>query len=293
MAYLRKRARQIVNKVTGAGGGGPAPTGTLAIGPDFGEGSGSDGKTFTVNAAIDLESLDLTGDTGVTGAINDDQYVMTYANAGSFTLDVPQNMSSAKIEVRGAGGGGGTATVNGGGGGGGGAYARTNALSVTPGATLTLQVGSGGAVANAGQDTWVSDTGVAPTSTSEGALAKGGSAGSNGSAGGQGSSGSGGASGSGIGDTGFSGGNGGGGGGLQTSGGGGGGGAGDAAVGGNGASNRTAGTGGSAGGGAGGIGGGTASASAAGTAPGGGGGGASATNAASAGAQGRIVITFT
>jgi hypothetical protein len=72
------------------------------------------------------------------------QTTRTYNTSGTFT--VPAGVTSIKVEVWGAGGGGGAATGNpsAGGGGAGGAYVRNNALTVTPGATYTVTVGSGG-----------------------------------------------------------------------------------------------------------------------------------------------------
>jgi len=202
--------------------------------------------------------------------------------SGTFTP--PAGVTSVTAEAFAPGGAGGTRTSNGvGGGGGGGGYSKTNTIAVTPGTPYTVNLASG-------QDAWFSNTGVAPTSTSEGVLAKvGTSVASNvatGAAGGQASSG--------IGDTKFSGGTGGSG---STGGGGGGGGAGDAGDGGNGA-DITAGTAGTLWGGAGGAG-----APAASNTNGnggfmrnGGGGGArrtSGTRNGGGGAAGLVIITYT
>lgn len=97
---------------------------------------------------------------------------------------VPAGVFSLQIECEGssASGSGRAASVlnPGGSSGGGGAYAKTNALPVFPGQTIKLTVNDGGAApaagANpglAGGDVWASKTGVAPTSTAEGCLAKG------------------------------------------------------------------------------------------------------------------------
>jgi hypothetical protein len=205
----------------------------------------------------------------------------------SDTVVVPTGYTAAKIECWAGGAGGGAASVSGGGGGGGGAYSRTNVQAVTPGHTLTVTVGTGGAAAANGNDSLVKDGATTFT------LAKGGTAGATGSAGGQGAGGAGGQASAGTGDVKFSGGTGGGGGGAGTpNGGGGGGGAGDANAGGAGASGGGAGTGGPAGGGAGGAGGVTTTPAGPGNTFGGAGGGASSLAAAAAGANGQVCITF-
>ena len=89
----------------------------------------------------------------------------------------------------------------GGGHGGGGAWSRVNNLSVTPGSTIYCQVGTGAAQGVGGKDTWINKvSNSAPTSTSDGCLAKGGSSLTSGSAAGGGSAASG------IGDAKYSGG---------------------------------------------------------------------------------------
>lgn len=91
--------------------------------------------------------------------------------AGTGTFTVPADVTSVTLECCGAGGGGGTSGASslGGGGGGGGVYAQT-VLTVAPGDTLTYEVGAGGAIATIGNASWISNTGVAPTNTSEGCL---------------------------------------------------------------------------------------------------------------------------
>lgn len=261
----------------------------VEIGPDFGEAAGSNDNTFGIQAAVGMSEVDVAGNNGVGVGVNDSQYVLLYPTPSSRTLTVPPTITSAKLECWGGGGGGGTSVVNGGGGGGGAGYASTT-LAVTPGNVLTIRIGAPGSIAGAGGDSWVSNTGVAPTSVAEGALSDAGNAGGNGNAGGQGAGGTGGTTN--IGDTTFNGGAGGGGAAVQTNGGGGGEGAGDAANGNNGASNRTGGTGtGGADGGTGG--GGIGQISTPGNEPGAGGGGASTTEVASTGANGRVIITLT
>jgi hypothetical protein len=77
------------------------------------------------------------------GSIAKAQSVSTYTSSGSFTP--PAGVTSVTVECWGGGGGGGGTAVNPskGGGGGGGGYA-TAILTVTPGGTYTVTVGSGG-----------------------------------------------------------------------------------------------------------------------------------------------------
>ena len=98
----------------------------------------------------------LTGNGSVTltGNARDGAMMIALRAAGSsgfqtFTsnsnFNVPCYVSTVTVEAWGGGGGGGSR--NGrrpGGGGGGGAYARANALSVTPGSTISVTVGNGG-----------------------------------------------------------------------------------------------------------------------------------------------------
>jgi hypothetical protein len=75
--------------------------------------------------------------------------VVTYANNNPWT--VPNNCYLVHVEARGGAGGGGANNNNnnnGAGGGGGGAYARSNNIPVTPGASLTMVVGAGGDAGN-------------------------------------------------------------------------------------------------------------------------------------------------
>lgn len=97
---------------------------------------------------------------------------------GSSTWTVPAGVTSLQVECIGGGAGGYTQSVSDyGAGGGAGAYAKTNAVSVTPGQTVYLFVGTGGAANTAGADTWANKTAnTAPASTTDGALAKGGAA---------------------------------------------------------------------------------------------------------------------
>lgn len=104
--------------------------------------------------------------------------IITTTGAGSMT--VPAGVTSMKFECVGGGSGGYfiDSAYNGGGGGGGGSYARTNAVSVTAGHTVYWNVAAGAASGTAGNQTWVRyDTNSAPSSTTDGCLAKGGSLG--------------------------------------------------------------------------------------------------------------------
>jgi hypothetical protein len=98
---------------------------------------------------------------------------LTTPGAGTWT--VPNDCALAKFECIGSGAGGFTAGVNYGGGGGAGAYAAATAVSLTPGATVYLSVGTGGAANTSGADTWINKAAnSAPAVSTNGALAKGG-----------------------------------------------------------------------------------------------------------------------
>lgn len=83
---------------------------------------------------------------GNTGSSN----TVIYSTAGSSSFTVPTGVNSITVEAWGAGGGGGngSGSTGSGGAGGGGGYAQST-LSVTPGETLTINVGTGGAKAAA------------------------------------------------------------------------------------------------------------------------------------------------
>lgn len=134
------------------------------------------------------------------------------------TWTVPSDWTNTNtIEVIGGGAAGRTGSVGNyyGGGGGGGAYSKSSNLTLTPGASVTVRIGSGGAADTAGGDTIFNGTGTTcdAAQTNE-VCAKGGGV----AAAGAGNQGSGGSSGSGVGTTKYSGGagfsNGGGGGGA-------------------------------------------------------------------------------
>jgi hypothetical protein len=108
---------------------------------------------------------------------------MIFLTAGStWTVPSDWNASDNSIEVIGGGGGGFTDTAGSGGGGGGGAYAKITNLALTPGATIAIQIGSGGTGA-AGGDTYFNDLDGSGTTcdssgtTGQSVCAKGGSAG--------------------------------------------------------------------------------------------------------------------
>jgi Salmonella virulence plasmid 65kDa B protein/Insecticide toxin TcdB middle/N-terminal region/FG-GAP-like repeat len=169
-----------------------------------------------------------------------------YLTSGT-TWTVPSNWNSSNntIEVIGGGGGGSAAVLNAsaGAGGGGGGYSKIANLALTPGGSVTYQVGTAGGVASAGGDTWFNGASLAAASVG----AKGGGGASATTAG------AGGAATSGVGTTKFTGGNGGAGNSGGAGGGGGGGAAGPNGAGGNGAANPTGTLGGGGGGAAGGL----------------------------------------
>lgn len=72
--------------------------------------------------------------------------VQTYTVPGAYSFTVPASVTTLTLEVVGAGGSGGG---NGGGGGGGGGYAK-GVYAVTPGAVLSVNVGTGGSGAAGG-----------------------------------------------------------------------------------------------------------------------------------------------
>ena len=132
------------------------------------------------------------------------QSPQTFSSSGTWTC--PAGVTSIQVEAWGAGGSGGGNNSNsdGGGGGGGGAYSRST-ITVIPGVTYTVTVGTGAigtAVdGTAGGDSWFNTTGTI--------LAKGGNGGIAGTFTSGAAGGNGGAAASGIGTTRLSGGNGG------------------------------------------------------------------------------------
>jgi hypothetical protein len=89
------------------------------------------------------------------------------------TWTVPADWSNTNtIECVGPGGNGvaGARTTTGVPAAGGGAYSQITNLTLTPSGSATVQIGAGGSAS----DTWISNTGSAPTTTSQGCLAKAG-----------------------------------------------------------------------------------------------------------------------
>lgn len=195
----------------------------------------------------------------------------TYNSSGTFP--VPVGNASISLKIWGAGGGGGSASAASysGGGGGGGGYTEAS-VSVTPGETLTVTVGSGGAggIGASGCPT-PSGTAGSASSVAGGYGTKSAAGGAGGVGGGCGSGGAGGAGGAGDTATGAGG-----------------------ATAGGGTTGGTGGTAGGTGGGTGGAGGDSGNGSP-GNAPGGGGGGAgyaTGTQNGGAGGNGRVVIDY-
>lgn len=195
---------------------------------------------------------------------------VTY-NSGSGNWTVPSNVTTVQIEVWGAGGGGGGGGAgsgsNGASGGAGGGYCKKNALTVTPGSTISYVVGAGGA--GGGTDETDGVAGGNSSANSGAYVANGGAKGINGEGSHSGSTAGGTASG---GDTNTTGGSGTG-----------------VAAGNNGGAGGAGANGGA--GGAGGVE--SVSAAGNGTAPGGGGGGGAKPDmAGGAGAAGRVTFTY-
>ena len=208
---------------SGGGGGGTASGcyggdgglygGGAGCSADGGNGLGGPGIiviTYTPAAAITSADIDaqvlffggrvtirgghvVIGSTA-TPALTESQVFLTSTTTSSWTVPANWNSSNNTIEVIGAGGG---SQYIGSDGGGGGAYSKISNLTLTPGASVSYQVGDGTVTAttSSSRDTWFSSTATV--------LAKGGTKG------GKSSPGSGGASTSGVGTLKYSGGNGG------------------------------------------------------------------------------------
>lgn len=104
------------------------------------------------------------------------QIVLTSGTSWTVPDDFDSNNNTIECLTSGASGANGTnssKTVagDGGNGGNGGVLTGLNNFSATPGTTLTFVVGAGATAFR--QATWISNTGVAPTSTSEGVLSSG------------------------------------------------------------------------------------------------------------------------
>lgn len=104
--------------------------------------------------------------------------VIIITGGTAVTLPADWNSSNNSIEVIGGGAGGARRTATAGGAGGpGGGYAKITNFG-TANQSLTIRIGTGGAggstAVGLGVNTWISNTAVAPTSTTQGALARGG-----------------------------------------------------------------------------------------------------------------------
>lgn len=105
-------------------------------------------------------TLDIVGAMVTTGATNVRRVVDVLTTTGTQSWTVPGDWNNYdnKIEVIGGGGGGDSAVGTGNGGGGGGAYAFIKNLSLTPGASVTYRVGTGGSADTNGGDTFFNRT---------------------------------------------------------------------------------------------------------------------------------------
>ncbi|HVO28605.1 MAG TPA: hypothetical protein VMT81_01330, partial [Candidatus Paceibacterota bacterium] len=104
--------------------------------------------------------------------------VIFITTVGSTTWTVPGDWNSASntIEVIGAGGGGRTGSNAGSGGGAGGGYSKIADLSLTPGSSVAIQIGSSTAAGVTGGDTFVSTSTSNTTCAKSAVCAKGGPA---------------------------------------------------------------------------------------------------------------------
>jgi hypothetical protein len=117
---------------------------------------------------------------------------MTATNPGSTTYTVPAGVSQLEVlVVAGGGGGGPSGSYHGGGGGGGGGGVIHSIISVSPGSTHTVVVGSGGSPGSKGGDSKFG-TSLTAIGGGYGGAGSGGGAGSSGGAGGSGGGGGGG-----------------------------------------------------------------------------------------------------
>lgn len=137
----------------------------IALAPEF-------VPTVALNSPADAAStsdttpdLAFTGTDGNSDPISYQLQIATDANFGSkiYTANdtwvCPEGVTKVFVETYGAGGGGRTDTTNGGGGGGGGAYS-SGTITVTPGVSYSIVVGTGGGAGTAGGDSYF-DAGAA------------------------------------------------------------------------------------------------------------------------------------
>lgn len=161
--------------------------------------------TTTFNSA-DVYNRKITAERGnissTLNASNVTKQSLTYqffATSGSGSFVVPSSVTNVRMGCIGGGGNGSTQASNLGAGGGGGAYSYNSSVSVAAGNTIYYYV----APSSSAHDSWIRyQTNSAPSSTSDGCLAKGGSSASGATPG------NGGASGSCVGTTSYSGGSG-------------------------------------------------------------------------------------
>jgi hypothetical protein len=165
-----------INTILGSGGGsGGSGQGQNGIaGLAYGAGAGGAGNSTSFSAT--------TGAAGYQGVIIIVYFpikptVILLKTTGAGTWTVPSDWNSLNNTIEAIGGGGGTGNASRGGGGGG-AYTKLTNFSLTPGATVNIFVGAGGAGATtygSGQDTWLNKTtNAAPSSSTDGLLAKAG-----------------------------------------------------------------------------------------------------------------------
>ena len=107
--------------------------------------------------------------------------VIILTSGSTWTVPSDFSPSNNTIEAIGGGGGSGSSWSAGGAGGGGGAYTKLSNFAVYPGQVVNINIGTGAATPTAnGGDTWLNTlTASAPSSSTNGLLAKGGSFSSN------------------------------------------------------------------------------------------------------------------
>lgn len=105
--------------------------------------------------------------------------IVVLTSGTSWTVPDDWNSASNTVEVIGGGGGGDGALGTGNGGGGGGAYAVVSDLSLTPGGSVTYQIGQGGGQDANGTDTFFNGSGTTCANSSPSVCADHGDAGVN------------------------------------------------------------------------------------------------------------------
>lgn len=150
---------------------GVAPAGYF-VGSDVGNGPG----IFRLSRELDGPLIDYEWFAWIPAVVSQEIQVV-FTESGTYT--VPVGATNIRAQGWGTGGGSWSAAAGSGqstAGGGGGAFAQFNGPTFGPG-LYTYFLGSGGPPdsSSPGEDVWISTTGVAPTSASEGFLAVGGS----------------------------------------------------------------------------------------------------------------------